>query len=49
MNMGSDIYTKLKDDHQSVSSVLQQLAQTTTTDAMKRKTLFRTQAQPHTA
>jgi hemerythrin superfamily protein len=40
MNMGSDIYTKLKDDHQSVSSVLQQLAQTTTTDAMKRKTLF---------
>jgi hypothetical protein len=40
MNTGADIYTKLKDDHQSVSSLLQQLAQTTATDAARRKTLF---------
>lgn len=40
MNTGVDIYTKLKDDHQSVSSLLQQLAQTTATDAARRKSLF---------
>jgi hemerythrin superfamily protein len=40
MNTGPDIYTQLKDDHQSVSSLLQRLAQTTATDAARRKTLF---------
>ena len=39
MTTGSDIYTKLKDDHQVVSSVLQQLSQTTATDTGKRKAL----------
>jgi hemerythrin-like domain-containing protein len=40
MNTGSDIYTKLKDDHQAASSILQQLAQTTTTETRKRQSLF---------
>ena len=40
MNTGADIYTKLKDDHQSVSGILQQLTQTPATEAMKRQTLF---------
>ena len=40
MNTGSDIYTKLKDDHQSVSSILQQLTQTPATETMKRQALF---------
>jgi hemerythrin superfamily protein len=40
MNTGSDIYTKLKDDHQVASGILQQLAQTTATETMKRQTLF---------
>jgi hemerythrin superfamily protein len=40
MNTGADIYTQLKNDHQVVSSLLQQLAQTAATDAARRKTLF---------
>jgi hemerythrin superfamily protein len=40
MNTGSDIYTKLKDDHQSVSSLLQQMVQTTATEISKRKALL---------
>jgi hypothetical protein len=40
MNTGADIYTKLKDDHQAASTILQQLAQTTATDAARRQTLF---------
>jgi|GEM_PF-1690229 len=40
MNTGSDIYTKLKDDHQAASSVLQQLTQTTASDTVKRKDLL---------
>lgn len=40
MDTGSDIYTKLKDDHQSAISVFNRLAETTTTDATKRKALF---------
>ena len=40
MNTGSDIYIRLKDDHQSVSSILQQLMQTPATEMMKRQALF---------
>jgi hemerythrin superfamily protein len=40
MNTGADIYTKLIDDHQAVSSLLQQLAQTTATEVTRRKSLF---------
>jgi hemerythrin superfamily protein len=40
MNTGADIYTLLKDDHQSISSLLQQLAQTTATDTAERNARF---------
>src|SRR5687768_10200146 len=40
MNTGADIYTLLKDDHQSISSLLQQLLQTTATDTAERNVRF---------
>src|SRR3712207_761780 len=40
MNPESDIYTLLKDEHQSILSLLQQLLQTAATDTVKCKTRF---------